>query len=166
VRRVVVASSNHAADYWEPMILDGGLEGIGPDAPALSDNYYGWAKQACEHLGFVFAVGRETGGPLENVQIRIGGATEAAVARCGPGEARRLRRALAVYVSARDLQQLIIKSIETEDIRDERGVPFQIFYGISNNARAFWSIASARRVVGYEPQDDSEERFAEQIPTS
>ena len=45
------------------------------------------------------------------------------------------------------------------DIRDELGVPFQIFYGISANAHAIWSVANARRVIGYAPQDNSEERF-------
>ena len=58
---------------------------------------------------------------------------------------------------------LFIKSIETEDICDENGVPFQVFYGISNNPHAFWSIANARRVIGYEPQDNSEIRFRKLI---
>jgi len=39
-------------------------------------------------------------------------------------------------------------------------VPFQIVYGISNNTRAFWSVANARRVIGYAPQDDSERTYA------
>ena len=74
-----------------------------------------------------------------------------------------MRRALAVYISQRDMSQLFIKSIETEDIRDENGVPFQVFYGISNNPHAFWSIVNARKVIGYEPQDNSEIRFQELI---
>ncbi len=76
---------------------------------------------------------------------------------------RCVRRALAVYLSQRDMAQLFIKSIETADIRDEHGVPFQIFYGISDNPHAFWSIANARRVIGYAPQDNSELRFADLI---
>jgi hypothetical protein len=59
--------------------------------------------------------------------------------------------------------QLFCKSIEAPDIQDEYGVPFHIFYGVSNNARTFWSIANARKVIGYRPQDDSEVRFAEDI---
>ena len=43
-------------------------------------------------------------------------------------------------------------------------MPFHIFYGVSNNARKFWSITNARRVIGYEPEDDSEVRFAPDIP--
>jgi nucleoside-diphosphate-sugar epimerase len=163
VRRVVSISSNHAADYYEPLILDHKWDFVDPDGRALSDNYYGWAKETYEHLGFVFAVGQVNGSPLENVQIRIGGPRETDVARCPKGDLRRMRRALAVYLSQRDFDQLLLKSIETPDIRDEFGVPFQIFYGISDNARAFWSIANARKIIGYEPQDDSEIRFRDLI---
>ena len=163
VRRVVVASSNHAADYYEPLILDGKWDFVNPDDRALSDNYYGWAKETHEHLGFVFATGKQTGEKLENVQIRIGGPRETDVANCTKGDLRCMRRALAVYISDRDMQQLFIKSIETEDIADERDVPFQIFYGIGDNPHAFWSIANARKVIGYAPEDNSETRFADII---
>jgi len=163
VRRVVVISSNHAADYYERLILRHEWDFVTPDMRALSDNYYGWAKEAYEHLGFVFAVGKVNGGPLENVQIRIGGPRETDVARCPKGDLTCARRALAVYLSQRDFDQLLIKSIEAPDIRDERGVPFQIFYGISDNSHAFWSIVNARQVVGYEPQDNSEIRFRDLI---
>ena len=61
------------------------------------------------------------------------------------------------------MQQLFCRSIETPDIEDEHGVPFHIFYGVSGNARRFWSITNARKVIGYEPQDDSEVRFAADI---
>jgi hypothetical protein len=103
------------------------------------------------------------GTPLENVQIRIGGPRETDVANAPIGDLTRVRRALAVYISQRDQAQLFIKSIEAEDIRDEFGVPFQIFYGISDNPHAFWSITNARKVIGYEPQDNSEIRFKELI---
>jgi hypothetical protein len=162
-RRVVVLSSNHAADYYERLILKGEADFVTPGMRALSDNYYGWAKEAYEHLGFVFAAGRVLGSPLPNVQIRIGGPRETDIDRVPPGDLVKMRRALAVYMSARDMLQLFVKSIETEDIADDHGVPFQIFYGISANACAFWSIANARRVIGYAPEDSSEQRFAEKI---
>jgi hypothetical protein len=72
-------------------------------------------------------------------------------------------RELAGYISERDLQQLFCKSVETSTIDDEYGVPFHIFYGVSNNARKFWSITNARRVIDYQPQDDSEKCFAADI---
>jgi hypothetical protein len=188
VRRVVVASSNHAADYYEPLILAHKQDVVDPTVGRpLSDNYYGWAKEVYEHLGFVFAVGKihgeaiqgiqarigPTGGAsiedrgrgrqLENVQIRIGGPRETDVNNCPPGDLTCVRRALGAYISARDLSQLVVKSIESPDIRDENGVPFQVFYGVSGNSHAFWSIVNARKVIGYEPQDNSELRFHKEI---
>jgi hypothetical protein len=163
VRRVVVASSNHAADYYERLILAKQWDVVTPEMRALSDNYYGWAKEVYEHLGFVFATGTQNGSPLENVQIRIGGPRETDVANVPLGDLTRVRRALAVYMSQRDMAQLFVKSIEADDIRDEHGVPFQIFYGISDNPHAFWSIVNARNVIGYAPQDNSEIRFKKLI---
>jgi hypothetical protein len=173
VRRVVVASSNHAADYYEPLILDKKWDIVTPEMRPFSDNFYGWAKEAYEHLGFVFAVGRlqyrglnveeSANQSLENVQVRIGGPREDDLDRIEPGDLRRMIRGLGVYISQRDLQQLFIKSIEVEDIGDEEGIPFQVFYGISGNSQAFWSIVNARKVIGYEPEDNSEYRFSDQI---
>ncbi len=163
VRRLVAASTNHAADFYENYALDGAVPMVTPDKNA-SDNWYGWGKIAFEQIGQVYGSGVTYGGcPLENVQIRIGGPRETDVAAAPLGDLRRMRRALAVYISQRDMSQLFIKSIETEDIRDQLGVPFQIFYGISANPHAIWSIANARRVIGYAPQDNSEERFFDLI---
>ena len=163
VRRVVMISSNHAADYYEPLILDGKRDVVTPGMQERAVGYYGWAKACYEHLGFIFAQGGAGEPPLENVQIRIGGPRETDMERAELGNMRQVRRGLAVYLSRRDLVQLIEKSIETADIRDRNGVPFQVFYGISANSHAFWSIANARRVIGYEPQDNSEVRFHEQL---
>lgn len=163
VRRLVAASTNHAADFYEGYALDGETPMVTPDMNA-SDNWYGWAKIAFEQIGQVYASGVTHGGrPLENVQIRIGGPRETDLADINMGDLRRMRRALAVYISQRDMSQLFIKSIDAEDIRDQFAVPFQIFYGISANSHAIWSIANARRVIGYAPQDNSEERFFDQV---
>ncbi len=161
VRRAVIVSSNHAADYYENLIWSGRMDFVTPDMLPLSDNFYGWAKASYELLGFMFACGEE--GPiLENVQLRIGGPRETDIDGCG-NDLQQMHRGLGAYLSVRDQVQLVIKSIETEDIRDANGVPFQIFYGISGNAHNFWSLATARRVIGYAPQDDSQVRFADKI---
>jgi len=161
VRRVVVTSSNHAADWYESKLHRGKMDMVGPDSYPLSDNFYGWAKACYEHLGFVFASGR-FGRPVENVHIRIG-APRPIVGEKLKDDPVTYRRDLGAYISPRDLRQLYIKSIEAEDIRNTDGIPFQIFYGISNNTRAFWSIVNAREVIGYAPEDDSERLFAEEI---
>src|SRR4051812_49194149 len=94
VRRVVVCSSNHAADYYERLIWADKCDVVTPDMRPLSDNYYGWAKLAYENLGFVFATGHVGGKKLQNVQIRIGGPRETDLERCGPDDLKRVHRAL------------------------------------------------------------------------
>jgi nucleoside-diphosphate-sugar epimerase len=169
VRRAVIASSNHAADWYEHLLRANRMDVLDPDTTVpKSDNYYGWAKAAYEHLGFLHASGG-LGHRVQNVQVRIGAPREIAASTFFPdgpgtmGDEVGYRRDLAAYISARDLAQLIVKSIDAPSIEDGHGVPFQIFYGTSGNARAIWSIVNARRVIGYEPADDSEVRFADEI---
>ena len=164
VRRAVVISSNHAADYYENLIWTGKMEFVTPDMPPLSDGFYGWAKACYELLGFAFATGNVSGGKkLGNVQLRIGGPRETDIDRASADDLLKMHRGLGAYLSVRDQVQLVVKSIETEKIEDEHGVPFQIFYGISGNSHNFWSLANARRVIGYEPEDNSAVKFADKI---
>jgi len=137
------------------------MDVVAHDMLPRSDNVYGWAKASYELLGFMFAGGKE-GPVLENVQLRIGGPRETDIDSCG-NDLQQMHRGLGAYLSVRDQVQLVTKSIETEDIRDANGIPFQIFYGISGNAHNFWSLANARRTIGYAPQDDSQVRFADKI---
>lgn len=161
VRRVVTASSNHATDWYETKLHDGRMDFCDHTTYPLSDNFYGWAKIAYENLGFIFATGR-FGAPVENIHIRI------VVTRAVEGEKLHnnpisYKRDLAGYISERDMQQLYIKSIETPNIRNEDGVPWHCFYGVSDNTRSCWSIVNARQVIGYAPEDDSERVFADEI---
>jgi UDP-glucose 4-epimerase len=163
VRRVVVCSSNHAADYYERLVWDGRLDMVTPEMPPRSDNWYGWAKAAYELLGFVFATGKVDGRKLEIVQWRIGGPRDDDIDQVKPGDIKVMHRALGAYLSKRDQVQQAVRMVETEDIRDEHGVPFLIVYGISGNTHRFWSIASARVKLGYAPEDDSQVNFADKI---
>ena len=164
VRRVVVMSSNHAADYYERLIWADKWDCVTPDMPPCSDNWYGWAKLAYEQVGFVFATGQVGGRKLEVVQLRIGGPRDTAdLEDLQPGEIKKMHRGLGAYLSQRDQLQLVVKSIEAPNIEDANGVPFQIFYGVSGNTHNFWSIVNARRVIDYEPQDDSQVVFAGRI---
>ncbi len=163
VRRVVVASSNHATDYYERLIWSGRMEMVTPELPPRSDNFYGWAKAAYELLGFVFATGRVDDRHLEVVQWRIGGPRETDIDHVAPGDIATMHRALGAYLSRRDQVQQAIRMVETEHIADEHGVPFLIVYGISANTHRFWSIANARDKLGYAPEDDSQVVFIDKI---
>ena len=162
VRRVVMASSNHAADWYEHnLIHERGLENLDPYRLPLSDNFYGWAKATYEHIGFLFASG-VFGRKLEVVMVRIG-APRVIRTEDFPDNPRGYKRDLGAYLSPRDLNQLIRRAIEAPDIENEHGIPWQVVYGISDNTRAFWSLESARRYLGYRPEDDSEITFAEGV---
>ncbi len=164
VRRAVIISSNHAADYYENLIWAGKQEFVTPEMYPLSDNYYGWAKAQYELLGFTYAAGlMHEGKKLENVQIRIGGPRETDMDRAKASDLKRVHRGLGAYLSIRDQVQLIVKSIEAKNIENDHGIPFQIFYGISGNSHNFWTISNARRKIGYEPEDNSQVKFAVQL---
>jgi len=163
VRRVVVWSSNHASDYYERLVWDGRVDMVTPEMPPRSDNWYGWSKASYELLGFVFATGKVDGRKLEVVQWRIGGPRDDDIDHIKPGDLPTMHRALGAYLSARDQTQQAIKMVETSDITDENGIPFLIVYGISGNTHRFWSLASARRKIGYTPEDDSPVNFADKI---
>lgn len=162
VPRVVAASTNQAAKWYEQPYYAGLRDRVTPEDYPRPDSFYGWAKAAYESLGFLYACG-SLGRQLEVVQIRIVAPREID-ARDFEGKSRaQYIRDLAGYVSPRDLQQLFCNSVDTPNINDPYGVPFHIFYGVSNNARTFWSIVNAREVIGYQPEDDSEIRFADDI---
>jgi len=66
-------------------------------------------------------------------------------------------RDLATYVSARDLQQLLVRCIEAPDI------PFAIAHGLSDNRFTRLDLTSTRELLGYTPQDDSFEVFRDAL---
>lgn len=180
VRRVVMASSNHAADWYEHALIHRRkMDMVDPHMSPLSDNFYGWAKACYEHMGFLFATGAFTFADSEGVQqhtgkmlertkklevvlIRIGAPREIAF-RNYRGDIGNFKRDLGAYASPMDLAQLFSKAVDAPNIDNEYGVPWLVVYGISNNARAFWSLANARKILGYEPEDDSEVKFASEI---
>ena len=155
VLRVVAASTNQAAKWYERPYFAGLKDRVSPDDYPRPDSFYGWAKAAYEPLGFLYACG-SLGRKLEVILLRIVVPREIDAGLFVDEPPERYVRELAGYISERDIQQLFCKSVETPHIDDEHGVPFHIFYGVSDNARKFWSITNARKVIGYEPQDDSE----------
>ena len=162
VRRVVMASSNAAASWNDrPPMRGRRTEMQDPYKLPLSDNFYGWAKATTEHMGFLFACGG-LGRRMEVVMVRVGVPRDPdpSVYASDPAE---YSFRLGGHVSPHDLTQLFVKAVETPSIENEDGVPWQVVYAVSNNRRAFWSVASARQALDYQPQDDSEVKFADDI---
>jgi len=143
VRRVVAASTNQAAKWYEQPYYAGLRDRVTPEDYPRPESFYGWAKAAYEPLGFLYACG-SLGRKLEVIQIRIVVPREINAELFVERPPERYVRELAGYISERDMQQLFCRSIETSEVEDEYGVPFHIFYGVSNNARTFWSITNVR----------------------
>ncbi len=135
VKRVIFASSNHAVGFYRRN------RRIGVDVPVRPDSRYGVSKAFGEALGSLYA---DKYG-LEVLCIRIGNVAER------PVDVRRL----SIWISPRDLTQLVEIGLEHPQLR------YEIVYGMSDNARAWWDNANAAR-LGYRPLDRAEE-FAEEI---
>lgn len=175
VRRVVVVSSNHAADWYEHyQVHRRSREVVCPDDLPLSDNFYGWAKASYELLAFPYACGA-FGRRVEMVMLRIGSPYPIDASRFAPGAppmewslprptgAALFKRALGAWLSDRDCAALFRCSVEADPLVGDGDVPWVVAYGISDNTRAFWSLESARRQLGYAPQDDSEIVYADAV---
>lgn len=136
VGRIVYASSNHVTGYHE-------IEGVytTPEMPVRPDGYYGISKVFGEALGRYY---RDAFG-LSVICLRIG--------TCRPESDVRNRksdRILSTWLSHRDVVQLVERSITAETVK------YGIYYGISNNTRAYWDIENARKELGYAPEDNAE----------
>ncbi len=175
VKRVVIVSSNHASDWYEHMQVHRlQREVIYPDDLPLSDNFYGWAKASYELLAYPYACGT-FGRQLEMVMLRIGSPYPIDVSSYEPGvPAPRsglprpagpaaFKRVLGAWLSDGDCARLLRCALESPLALPPGAVPWVVAYGISDNTRAFWSLESARRVLGYNPLDDSEVTYADDV---
>jgi uronate dehydrogenase len=133
VKRVIFASSNHAVGFYRRK------RKIGTDLTVRPDSRYGVSKAFGEALGSLYS---DKHG-MAVTCLRIG--------NVGPIPLD-LRR-LAIWISPRDITQLIRIGLDHPDIR------FEIFYGASENASAWWDNSRARQ-MGYKPQDKSEDHRA------
>ncbi len=135
VKRLIFASSNHAVGFYRRD------ETIDHRVYPRPDSRYGVSKVFGEALGSLYA---DKYG-LEVMCIRIGNVNEAPIDK----------RRLSIWVSPRDLAQLVMIGIEHPDVR------FEVVYGVSGNRRSWYDNSNAER-LGYRPRDDSE-AFAEAI---
>ena len=79
------------------------------------------------------------------------------------GGLEEFKRNLGAYISPRDLTQLFIKAVEAPNIENEHGVPFVVAYGCSDNTRRFWSLETARKYLDFQPKDDTEVIYSQEI---
>lgn len=139
VRRVVLASSNHAAGFVRRPAHGRLPAGI----PPRPDTFYGVSKAALEALGALYA---ERHG-MDVVALRIGSFQPRP----------RTPRELATWLSPRDAVRLAHATLSAPS------PGFATVWGISANTRAWWSLAEGR-ALGYHPADDAE-AFAAEILT-
>ena len=122
---MVFASSNHAIGFYPR------TQRIGVGVTVRPDSRYGISKAFGEAVGAFYA---DKHG-LRVTCLRIGNV----------GDAPLDQRRLAIWLKPEDLVQLIRIGLEHRDIR------FEIFYGASDNADAWWDNSNARR-FGYKPR--------------
>ncbi len=130
VKRVVFASSYHAVGFYPRS------QKIGVDVTVRPDSRYGVSKAFGEAMGALYA---DKHG-LRVTCLRIGNFGDA------PLDVRRL----SIWLKPDDLVQLIRIGLEHPDIH------FEIFYGMSDNAAAWWDNSNAKK-FGYRPTGRAED---------
>ncbi len=133
VRRVLLASSNHAVGYSSRD--DAPAAGLPADLPPRPDSYYGWGKTAMESLGRLYV---DTYG-IDVFSLRIGSCFEE------PLDVR----TLATWMSPDDAARLVEACLST----DHGG--YQMIWGVSRNSRRWWSLEAGKK-IGYHPVDNAE----------
>ena len=129
VKRILFPSSNHATGFYRrDEIID---HRVYPKP----DGRYGVSKVFGEALCSLYADKYD----MQMFCIRLGNVNPVPIDK----------RRLSIWLSPRDLAQLVTIGIEHPDIR------FEIVYGVSRNKRSWYDNANAHR-LGYQPQDDAE----------
>lgn len=138
VRRVIYASSIHAVGGYPKDVQ------VKTTDPVNPGDLYGVSKCFGEALGRYMA---EQEG-LSVIALRIGAflPPESVEKDSGIGVA-------PMFVSPRDLAQLIERCIESQTIR------WAVFHALSGNRFKRLDITDARELLGYRPQDDFAELF-------
>lgn len=137
VKRVVLASSNHAVGFYERASGEAG-DALFPQP----DSYYGVSKVALEALGSMYSARYG----LDVIAIRIGSCFEK------PRDVRML----STWLSPDDGARLF------EACLSAPSPGFRVVWGVSDNTRRWFSLEAARE-LGYVSEDDSEVFAAEVI---
>jgi uronate dehydrogenase len=135
VQRIVMATSNHAVGFYPR------TQTIDHRVLPRPDSRYGLSKAFCEALASLYADKHEIG----FLCVRIGNFGTRPIDK----------RRLSIWISPRDLTQLVRIGLEHPDVR------YEIVYGVSNNQRSWYDNSNAYR-LGYKPEDNSES-YAEAV---
>ena len=129
VERFIFATSNHATGFYRRD------ETIDHRVYPKPDGRYGVSKVFGEALGSLYADKYAMG----VFCIRIGNVNPVPIDK----------RRLSIWISPRDLAQLVMIGIE------HPAIGFEIVYGVSGNTRSWYDNSNAHR-LGYKPKDDAE----------
>lgn len=149
VKKVVFGSSNRACGF---AVTESDL--VGPDAPTRPDSLYAVSKVFGEALGRYYS---DKFG-MSVICLRIGYCPNLEdpkdlFKRLLLGERPYItyspKNLIAMWISNRDMAQLIHRSLETN-------LKFGIFYGTSENTPKIFDITAAKEELGYKPQDKAE----------
>ncbi len=135
VKRFLFATSNHAVGFYRRE------QTIDHRVYIKPDGRYGVSKVFGEALGSLYA---DKYG-MEVFLMRIGNVNPVPIDK----------RRLSIWISPRDIAQLVSIGI------DHPGIRFEIVYGVSGNTRSWYDNSNAAR-LGYKPQDNAE-LFAAEI---
>ena len=130
IGRIIFGSSNHAVGFYPR------TQRIDVTVLPRPDSRYGLSKCWGEAVGSLYADKYA----VKSLHIRIGNAADL------PGSAR----SLAIWVSGRDLAQLVMIGLEHPEIHNT------IVYGVSDNIACWYDNSEAYR-LGYKPQDHAED---------
>jgi nucleoside-diphosphate-sugar epimerase len=139
LRRVVVASSNHAVGFHVRASRP-----LADDVAPLPDSLYGVSKAASEALCQFYSAKFS----MDIVCLRIGSCFDAP----------QNHRMLSTWLSPADFVRLTSASLTTPH------PGFRLVWGVSANTRRWWSTAGGE-AIGFHPEDNAE-RFAELYPGS
>jgi uronate dehydrogenase len=142
VRRVILASSNHAAGFYHRNDVPPDSDGLPDNLPPRPDTFYGWSKAAIESLGALYH--HRFG--IDVIVLRIG--------TCFP-EPPQGTRILSTWFSPPDAARFIEACLAAPS------PGFKLLWAVSDNTRRWWSLAGAKE-LGYVSEDDAEQ-YADRI---
>ncbi len=131
VGRVIFTSSNHTVGFYK---VD---EKVDENSPMRPDSFYGLNKCFNELMGRYYSDRYN----LSGINLRIG--------HLNAEDRPRSLRTARIFLSHRDLVQAVECSIDANG-----ALKFATLFITSKNTGAYWDLAPAKNIIGYDPRDD------------